>query len=36
MEYTKNFFPGTPQFNSDDEGGLKGNIIEKYKKTLEW
>ena len=36
MEYTKNFFPGTPQFNSDDEGGLKGDIIEKYKKTLKW
>tara|TARA_R100001015_G_C4632190_1_gene195447 strand:- start:111 stop:1208 length:1098 start_codon:yes stop_codon:yes gene_type:complete len=36
MEYMKNFFPNTPQFNSDDEVGLKGDLIKKYKKVLEW
>tara|TARA_R100001163_G_C5054010_1_gene190570 strand:- start:588 stop:1685 length:1098 start_codon:yes stop_codon:yes gene_type:complete len=36
MEYVKNFFPTTPQFNSDDDEGLKGDLIKKYKKTLEW
>ena len=36
MEYVKNFFPGTPQFNSDDDEGLKGDLIKKYKTTLEW
>ena len=34
-EYMKNFFPTIPQFNSDDSG-LSGEVIKKYKKTLEW
>jgi hypothetical protein len=35
-EYMKNFFPNTTQFNSDDDEGLKGDMIKKYKKSLEW
>ena len=29
MEYMKNFFPNTTQFNSDDDEGLKGDLIKK-------
>ncbi len=36
MEYMKQFFPTTPQFNSDDGVDLKVDIIKKYKKALEW
>lgn len=36
MEYMKQFFPTTPQFNSDDGEDLKVDIIKKYKKALEW
>ena len=30
------FYPNTPEFKSDDEEGLKGDIIKKYKKSLTW
>ena len=36
VEYIKSFYPTTPQFNSDDDEGLDGDMIKKYKNALEW
>jgi len=30
------FYPNTPEFRSDDEKGVEGDIIKKYKEILEW
>tara|TARA_R110000824_G_scaffold161822_4_gene337301 strand:+ start:796 stop:1893 length:1098 start_codon:yes stop_codon:yes gene_type:complete len=34
--YIMPFYPNTPEFKSDDEDGLDGEIIKKYKSLLEW
>jgi len=34
--YLMPFYPNTPEFKSDDDEGVKGEVIKKYKKLLEW
>ena len=36
VEYMRSFYPAIPQFNSDDDEGLDGDMIKKYKTVLEW